>query len=110
MCGFHQVLECVVEKGMKHGHKIILPGEADQLQGMIPGCVGAPTHSLTLLSPLAPKKRKQNPTSDPASRNVLLMKGKLRDLLRCFGSSADPLRLVLGFDVPPHDRCYRQPR
>jgi len=33
------VLECVIEKGMKHGQKIVLRGEADQLPGTIPGDV-----------------------------------------------------------------------
>ncbi|EKX41165.1 hypothetical protein GUITHDRAFT_158251 [Guillardia theta CCMP2712] len=34
-----QVLECCIEKGMKHGQKIVLRGEADQLPGTIPGDV-----------------------------------------------------------------------
>ena len=33
------ILECVVEKGMKHGQKIVLRGEADQIPGTIPGDV-----------------------------------------------------------------------
>eukprot|EP00286_Rhodomonas_abbreviata_P028823 CAMPEP_0181311454 /NCGR_PEP_ID=MMETSP1101-20121128/13146_1 /TAXON_ID=46948 /ORGANISM="Rhodomonas abbreviata, Strain Caron Lab Isolate" /LENGTH=391 /DNA_ID=CAMNT_0023418187 /DNA_START=71 /DNA_END=1246 /DNA_ORIENTATION=- len=34
-----QVLECNIEKGMQHGQKIVLRGEADQLPGTIPGDV-----------------------------------------------------------------------
>ena len=34
-----QVIECAIEKGMKHGQKIIHRGEADQLPGTIPGDV-----------------------------------------------------------------------
>jgi len=34
-----QVLECAIEKGMKHGQKIVMRGEADQLPGTIPGDV-----------------------------------------------------------------------
>jgi len=33
------VLECVIEKGMKHGQKIVLRGEADQMPGTVPGDV-----------------------------------------------------------------------
>mmetsp|Transcript_22983 Transcript_22983/g.54462 ORF Transcript_22983/g.54462 Transcript_22983/m.54462 type:complete len:370 (-) Transcript_22983:36-1145(-) len=34
-----QVLECNIEKGMQHGQKVVLRGEADQLPGTIPGDV-----------------------------------------------------------------------
>ena len=34
-----QVIACEIEKGMKHGQKIIHRGEADQLPGTIPGDV-----------------------------------------------------------------------
>jgi len=33
------ILECNIEKGMKHGQKVVLRGEADQLPGTIPGDV-----------------------------------------------------------------------
>jgi hypothetical protein len=33
------VLECSIEKGMQHGQKITLRGEADQLPGTVPGDV-----------------------------------------------------------------------
>mmetsp|Transcript_71250 Transcript_71250/g.190229 ORF Transcript_71250/g.190229 Transcript_71250/m.190229 type:complete len:360 (-) Transcript_71250:6-1085(-) len=34
-----QILECNIEKGMKHGQKVVLRGEADQLPGTVPGDV-----------------------------------------------------------------------
>eukprot|EP00287_Rhodomonas_sp_CCMP768_P021188 CAMPEP_0202811920 /NCGR_PEP_ID=MMETSP1389-20130828/3653_1 /ASSEMBLY_ACC=CAM_ASM_000865 /TAXON_ID=302021 /ORGANISM="Rhodomonas sp., Strain CCMP768" /LENGTH=367 /DNA_ID=CAMNT_0049483165 /DNA_START=41 /DNA_END=1140 /DNA_ORIENTATION=+ len=33
------VLECNIEKGMQHGQKVVLRGEADQLPGTVPGDV-----------------------------------------------------------------------